>query len=69
MKKLYRTEGDAAKLAGVCGGVAEYFAIDPTIVRLLAVLLCLGSLSALLSTTTCALNCSTASAAKTRSAA
>lgn len=48
MKKLYRTEGDAAKLAGVCGGVAEYFAIDPTIVRLLTVLLCLGSLSALL---------------------
>lgn len=48
MKKLYRTEGEAAKLAGVCGGVAEYFAIDPTVVRLLAVLLCLGSLSALL---------------------
>ena len=48
MKKLYRTEGDNAKIAGVCGGLAEYFGIDPTIVRLLTVLLCLGSLSALL---------------------
>lgn len=30
---------------GVCGGIAEYFGIDPTIVRLLWVLagLCLGS--------------------------
>jgi phage shock protein PspC (stress-responsive transcriptional regulator) len=26
-------------LAGVCGGIAEYFGIDPTIVRLLCVLL------------------------------
>ncbi|MEG1241293.1 MAG: PspC domain-containing protein, partial [Oscillospiraceae bacterium] len=33
-KKLYRTEGPYAKLAGVCGGVAEYFGIDPTMVRL-----------------------------------
>lgn len=36
-KKLYRTEGADAKLFGVCGGIAEYFAIDPTIVRLAAV--------------------------------
>ncbi len=34
-KKLYRTEGADAKLAGVCGGVAEYFGIDPSIVRIL----------------------------------
>ena len=26
-------------LAGVCGGVAEYFNIDPTIVRIIAVVL------------------------------
>ena len=32
-KKLYKTEGDAKKLCGVCGGVAEYFDIDPTLVR------------------------------------
>ena len=32
-KKLYRTEGNDAKLFGVCGGIAEYFNVDPTIVR------------------------------------
>lgn len=32
-KRLYRTEGPDAKLFGVCGGVAEYFEIDPTLVR------------------------------------
>lgn len=37
-KRLYRSENDRM-LAGVCGGVAEYFSIDPTIVRLLFVLL------------------------------
>lgn len=35
-KKLYRSRKDS-KIAGVCGGIAEYFDIDPTIVRLLAV--------------------------------
>ena len=34
-KKLYRTEGKAAMLAGVRGGIAEDFNIDPSIVRLL----------------------------------
>ena len=32
-KRLYRTEGADAKLFGVCGGVAEYFEVDPTLVR------------------------------------
>ena len=32
-KRLYRTENEAKKLCGVCGGVAEYFDIDPTLVR------------------------------------
>ena len=32
-KKLYRSNTNK-KIAGVCGGVAEYFNIDPTIVRL-----------------------------------
>lgn len=32
-KKLYKTKSDR-KIAGVCGGIAEYFDIDPTIVRL-----------------------------------
>jgi len=33
-KKLYRSMADK-KLCGVCGGLAEYFDIDPTLVRLL----------------------------------
>lgn len=37
-KRLYRTRTDR-KLAGVCGGVAEYFNIDPTIVRVVWALL------------------------------
>jgi phage shock protein C len=37
MKKLYRSRKDS-KIAGVCGGIAEYFNVDPTIIRLLAVL-------------------------------
>ena len=31
-KRLYRIE-EGKKLAGVCGGLAEYFEIDPTLVR------------------------------------
>ena len=36
-KRLYRSVTDKM-LAGVCGGLAEYFAIDPVIVRLIFVL-------------------------------
>ena len=36
-KKLYRSTVER-KIGGVCGGLAEYFNIDPTIVRLLFVL-------------------------------
>jgi phage shock protein PspC (stress-responsive transcriptional regulator) len=36
-KKLYRSLTDR-KIGGVCAGLAEYFNIDPTIVRLLFVL-------------------------------
>jgi phage shock protein C len=35
-KKLYRSTSDR-KIAGVCAGLAEYFNIDPTLVRLLFV--------------------------------
>lgn len=31
-KKLYRIE-EGKKVVGVCGGVAEFFNIDPTVVR------------------------------------
>ncbi len=36
-KKLYRSRTDR-KIGGVCGGLAQYFNIDPTLVRLLFVL-------------------------------
>jgi phage shock protein C len=36
-KRLYRSTTDR-QVAGVCGGIAEYFGIDPTIVRILFVL-------------------------------
>ncbi len=44
MKKLYKSQYDR-KLCGVCGGIAEYFNIDSTIVRLIWVLLvaCVGT--------------------------
>lgn len=43
-KRLYKIE-EGKKLDGVCGGIAEYFDIDPTLVRLLWVLFtaCIGS--------------------------
>ena len=37
MKKLYRDK-DECKIAGVCSGIAEYFDIDPVIIRLLLLL-------------------------------
>lgn len=36
-KKLYRSK--QRMLGGVCAGLAEYFNIDPTLVRVIAVLL------------------------------
>ena len=35
-KRLYRSNKNRM-LAGICGGIAEYFNTDPTIVRLIAV--------------------------------
>lgn len=40
MKRLYRSRSDL-KIAGVCGGLAEYFNIDPTIIRVIFALLLL----------------------------
>jgi pspC domain protein len=44
MKKLYKSQTDK-KLCGVCGGIAEFFNIDSTIVRLALILFvaCYGS--------------------------
>lgn len=44
-KRLYLSNTDR-KIAGFCGGIAEYFNIDPTIVRLFYVLLSLISMGA-----------------------
>lgn len=43
-KRLCRSASDK-RIAGVCGGIAEYFGIDPTIVRLIwaVLVLCLGT--------------------------
>lgn len=38
MKKLYKIE-QGKMICGVCGGIAEYFGIDPSIVRIGWVLL------------------------------
>ncbi len=38
MKRLYRSTTDKM-VAGICGGVAEYAEIDPTIVRLVVAFL------------------------------
>jgi len=37
MKRLYRSESDI-KVAGVCAGIAEVYGLDPTLVRLIAVI-------------------------------
>ena len=38
MKRLYRSKKHKV-IAGVCGGIAEYFNIDPVIVSLIFILL------------------------------
>lgn len=39
-KRLYRSKKDKM-IAGVCGGLAEYFDIDPVIIRIIAFVLLL----------------------------
>jgi len=47
-KRLYRSTSDRM-IGGVCGGIAEYFGIDPVLVRIIAVILLLpGGLPGLL---------------------
>ena len=41
MKRLYRSSNRV--MAGVCGGIAEYFDIDPTLIRVAYVVLSLFS--------------------------
>jgi phage shock protein C len=37
-KRLFRSKSEKM-IAGVCGGLASYFSLDPTIVRLIFILL------------------------------
>lgn len=46
-KKLYKSNTDK-KLCGVCGGIAEYFDVDPTIIRLVWVIFTLAGGSGLI---------------------
>lgn len=39
-KKLYKSNQNKM-IDGVCGGIAEYLGVDPTVIRLVAVLLAL----------------------------
>ncbi len=43
MKKLYLSDTNK-KIGGVCGGLGEYFDIDPTLVRVVFILIALLSL-------------------------
>lgn len=52
--RLHKSSRDR-KVAGVCGGIAEYLHADPTIVRLAAVVLMFGWGSGLLAYIICAI--------------
>jgi len=41
-RKLYRSKTNR-QLAGVCGGLAEYFNLDVTLIRVLFVVLAVGA--------------------------
>ena len=42
MRKLYLS-GKHKKIFGVCGGIGETYDIDPTLVRLIVVFLCIAT--------------------------
>ena len=46
-KRLYKTD-EGKKLCGVCAGIAEYFDIDPNVVRLILIVFCLAGGSGIL---------------------
>ena len=53
-KKLYRIE-NGKKVCGVCGGLAEYFNIDPTLIRVIWTILALSGGSGVLAYIICAI--------------
>lgn len=46
-KKLFRTKGQEAMLLGVCGGLAKYLEVDPTLIRIITALLTVFSFGGL----------------------
>lgn len=52
-KRIYKVE-DGKKVAGVCGGIAEYFNIDPTLIRVIWAILILVYGTGLLAYLICA---------------
>lgn len=53
-KRLYKSRTDK-KIDGVCAGIANYFNLDPTIVRIALVLFCLLGGSGILAYIICAI--------------
>ena len=53
-KKLYKSATDK-KICGVCAGLAKYFSIDPTLVRLALVAFCILGGSGILAYIICAI--------------
>ena len=52
-KKLYRSVTDR-KVAGVCAGIAKYLNMDPTVIRLLWVLVSLFAFAGVIAYVVCA---------------
>ena len=46
-KRLYKSSTDK-KVSGVCGGIANYFDVDPTVIRLIWVIFTLAGGSGLI---------------------
>lgn len=42
MKRIYRLEREG-KLAGICAGLGDLYNIDPTLIRLAVVVLCIAT--------------------------
>ena len=53
-KRLYKDHTDK-NLCGVCSGIAKYFNVDPTLVRLALVLICAVGGSGILAYIVCAI--------------
>ena len=53
-KKLYKM-GEGKMLDGVCGGIADYFDVDPTVIRLAWVLFCAMGGSGIIAYIICAI--------------